>query len=545
MNKSIGTRLLTTFLIIGIHAGSLAWAAPKAPGNLEAPTGGTFRINISQEPATLNPFTATDAYSREVFSYVFDSLMVRDIETLEWVPALAEKMEEAKDGKSITFKLRKDAVFADGTPVTAEDVKFSFDAIMDPAYKATVLRMFYENISGVDIIDPHTVRFNIKTKYFLNTSSAAGLTILPKNFYGDPKKKFNKVIAGSGPYKLEKYDQGKSITLVKNDKWWGFKEPYYKGHYKFDRINLKFIQDDNASLETFKRGDLDMISLSSEQYMQKTSGAPWGTKVFKEQAKNSTPKRTNFMGLNFKNDLFKDRDVRLALTYLYDRETLAKKFYFGLAAPAPGPWYFQSPTANPNTKAVPFDVKKARELLAKAGWVDTDKDGVLNKIIDGKKRDFKFTVLLPNKDAEKYFTFYKEELKKSGIIMNISLIEWNAFTKKVYDQDFEAVAMAWGGVIEGDPKQIWHSDSSKPGGSNFISYKNPKVDALIDKAREELNEKKRRAMMQEIYDLVAKDVPYVFMVNPIYDLYGYSNKVGRPQPTFKYSIGTAMWWALP
>jgi microcin C transport system substrate-binding protein len=545
MKKAVLNRLATTLFIVSVIAGAKAWSAPKPPGKVDAPQGGTFTVSFASEPATLNPYTRSDVASGEVLMYVFEGLMSQDIDTLEYVPALAESMDEAKDGKSITFKLRKDAVFSDGKPVTPEDVKFSFESMMNPDFKAVMRRTFYENIGSVEILDAQTVKFHIKNKYFLNKSTAATMEILPKHFYGDHKKKVNKVALGSGPYLIEKYDQGKAVTLKKNPKWWGSNVAYYKGQFNFDKIVIKFISDDSASLESFKRGDLDFIRLKSEQYVQKTTGSPWGEKVFKEQAKNSSPKGTNFMGLNMKNDLFKDRDVRLALTYLYDRVTLSKKFYFDLAVPATGPWFFQSKDANPNTKAIPFDVKKGRELLTKAGWADSDKDGVLDKMIDGKKRNFKFTMLLPNKDAEKYFTFYKEELKKSGIDMKISLLEWNAFVKKLDEKGFDAVAMSWGGVVEGDPKQIWHSASSATGGSNFVSYSNSKVDALIEKGREELDEKKRTKMFQEVYDLVANDVPYVFMVNPLYDLYAYSNKIQRVRPTYKYSIARETWYAKP
>lgn len=518
-------------------------ADPKPLGNPSAPSGGTQYLNLGAGPSTLNPWVgATDAYSNQVNGYIFDSLISRDLETYEFVPGIAEKWDVAKDGKSITFYMRKDAVFSDGKPVTAEDVKFSFDAIFKPEYKAAMLQSYYENFSGVDVIDPYTVRFNIKTKYFQNLESAGGLNILPKHIYSDASKKINKMSYGSGPYTIEKYDQSKTIILAKNPKWFGWKVPYYQGYYKADKIHFRMIKEDNAVLETLKKGELDFNGLSPEQFYKKTQGAPWGTKVIAKQVENSSPKSTSFIGWNNKSELFKERDVRYAMTLLYNRDELAKKFFFGAAEPATGPWYKQNPSANPATKATPYDPKKAREILTKAGWSDSDKDGILDKMVNGKKMDFRFTLLNPNKDYEKYFTVYREDLKKAGIEMNITNIDWSAFQKKLDDKAFEAIFLVWGGVVDQDPKQIWHSANSKTGGSNFITYKNEKVDGLIDKARQELDDNKRKKMMQEIYALIADDYPYTFLVNMKFSFYAYNSRMKMVVPTYKYGIGSALWW---
>jgi microcin C transport system substrate-binding protein len=530
------------FLILAFQANSFA-QTPKPVGDAKAPSGGTFYQHMAAEPATLNPFAgATDAYTSEVLSNIHESLMVRDIETYQFVPALAERYEVSKDGTVITFYMRKDANFSDGKPVTAEDVKFSFDAIFDPHYKAAVMQPYYENIASVLVVDPHTVKFTIKKKYFKNLDVAAGITVLPKHIYGDKTKKMNKEAIGSGPYVLEKYDQGRSFIYSKNKTWWGSKVPYFAGWYKADKIHARIIRDDNSAIETLKRGEIDFKGLSPEDYFLRTKGEPWGSKVLKRQYENGAPRGTSFIGWNNKHPIFKDREVRLAMTHLYDRELLAKKFFFGAAKPATGPWYQQNVYANPKTQPIPFDAKKAKDILAKAGWSDSDKNGVLDKVIDGKKTEFRFTLLNPKKDYEKYFTVYKEELKKSGIDMSISNIEWNAFQKKLDEKNFDALYLAWTGTVEQDPKQIWHSGSSVKGGSNFITYSNAKVDQLIDKAREELDEKKRKPLWQEIYNLIAEDVPYTFLTNSTASFYGYNSRMGMVKPTYKYSVGTDTWW---
>ncbi|MBC7371552.1 MAG: peptide ABC transporter substrate-binding protein, partial [Bdellovibrionaceae bacterium] len=171
---------------------------------------------------------------------------------------------------------------------------------------------------------------------------------------------------------------------------------------------------------------------------------------------------------------------------------------------------------------------------------------LLDKTVNGKKTSFRFTLIHPNKDNEKYWTMYKEDLKKVGIDMEIKYLEWNSFLKILDEGNFDAVSLAWGGGdITWDPKQIWHSASAVPGGSNFIGYKNPEVDKLIDEARQSLDEKKRKKLLNTVYEKIAADAPYVFMFNDKFEFYANSSKVQIPAETFKYGIGVDYWWMKP
>lgn len=516
-------------------------------GNPNAPQGGTFNFSIGLEPSTLNPITGTDLYNQAVQSYVLDSLMGRDPETHEWLPGLAEKAEISPDGKTFTFWIRKNAKFHDGHPLTAEDVKFSFDVVFDPKYNAAHMRPYFENVDKAEIIDPYTVKFTVKEKYFRNFDTLCSMAILPKHFYGDAEAgiKKNKTIMGSGSYKLEKYDQGQSIVFVRNKEWWGNDLPQHKGQSNFERVRMRFIKDENIVLETLKKGDLDFYDdFKPEAYTVKATGPEWGKTAFKEKVENLSPKDYGYIGWNLERPLFKDREVRHALAMLVNRPEMIHKFRFDMSLPATGPTYQQSDYADPNVKPVPYDPKKAVEILKKAGWTDSDKDGVLDKTVDGKKVDFRFTLYYGNKDTEKYWVMYQGDLKRVGIDMQLQLIEWNAMMKAVDEHNFDAITMRWGsGGIDWDPKQVWHSASAAKGGSNFISYKNPEVDKLIDEARQELDKAKRVKILRKVYAMIAADYPYAFLFNERYVLYAHSNKVKMVKPTYKYTIGDGFWWA--
>jgi peptide/nickel transport system substrate-binding protein/microcin C transport system substrate-binding protein len=523
---------------------------PKTVGNPQAPQGGTLYYNLEGEPTTINPITSTDLYSTYLEAYVLDTLLSRDPDTYEWVPGLAESAEVSPDGKFYTFKLRKGAVWSDGKPIAAEDVKFSFDAIFDDTYNAAHRRPYFENIEKCEILDPLAVRFTAKTKYFATLEQlASGLLILPKHVYGDAKEgvKKNKTIVGSGPYALEKYEQGQRIVLARNKAWWGNSLDFLKGQNNFERIVFRFVKEETVQLEMLKKGEIDyQWRLTPEDYVKKAVGAEWGTKVLKVKTENKAPKSYGYVGWNLRKEMFKDRNVRVALQMLMNRPEMIKKFRYDMSLPATGPWYQQSEYADPSVKAIPFDPKKAGELLAKAGWKDSDGDGVLDKVIDGQKVSLAFTLDHGNKDFEKYLTMYQEDLRKAGVKMEIKLLEWNALIKVMDDQSFDAVSLAWGGgAIDYDPKQIWHSSSAVKGGSNFIGYANKEVDAQIDEARQELDKPRRVKLMRKVYAAIAADAPYAFFFNDKYVLYARSARMGVTKDSFKYDVGPAAWWAKP
>lgn len=552
MQKQTGSKVIVAVLMAmaATATSAIGQAAGDAPktiskvkviGNTKAPQGGTFLYNLKFEPTTLNPITATDGYSWDVRSYICETLMTRNEETYEFEPRLAEKSETSKDGTEFTFTLRQGVQWSDGKPLTIEDVKFSFDLIHDDRYDTAYMRPYYENIEKAEITGPNTIKFKTKGKYFGNFSVVAGLIIVPKHIYGNPEesKKKNKTMLGSGPYILKEYNQGQSIILERNKNWWGNSVPEMQGTYNFQTIRMRFDKEENLVLERLKKGELDFDTLTAEAYSVKTEGPPWGTEVLKKKVTNLAPKSFGFIGWNMANDLFKDKRVRKALAHLMNRDEMNKKFRFGMSLPATGPWYQQSEYANPTVKAIPFDIKKANALLKEAGWADTNKDSVLDKA--GKK--FEFTLFYGSKDTQKYWVMYQEDLKKAGIVMNLQQLEGNALFKSLDEHKFEAVAMAWGaGAIDNNPKQIWHTDSSK-GGSNYFSYSNPEVDKLIETGIAELDKKKRIEIYRKIYAMIADDAPYAFMFNDKFALYAVNKRIGQPKDTFKYGIGTDYWWA--
>lgn len=544
------SQLVTGLVLLSLAAlpASANTAKIKLTGNPKAPQGGNFAMNMPSEPTTLHPLNASDGYSRDVQGYILESLLTRNEDSYDWEPMLAESWKVSDDQMIFTFKIRSGVKWHDGKDVTVEDVKFSFDALFDDRFQTAPLRGFYEGIAKVEIIDAQTLKFTAKDKYYKNFDLAAGLTVIPKHIYDVPKGKgenLNRTLVGTGPYILDKYDRGQRIVLKRNTNWWGNSIPELKGTNNFATISYRFVKEENVEFEMFKKGDLDFMGMTGEMYVKKAVGPEWGKTVEKIKTVNKAPKSFGFIGWNFKNKLFQDVDTRVALTHLMNRRLMIQKFLYDMSIPATGPNHQLSEYASQKVKPIEFDPKAAAALLKKAGWSDTDKNGILDRVIDGQKREFRFQLLTANPDSLKYFTIYKEDLRKAGVDMDVKQVEWNAFVKLLDERKFDALALAWGGgSVDWEPKQIWHSSSMSGNGSNFISYKNEKVDKLIDEARLIMDKNKRIAKIKQIYELIAADAPYTFMFNTKYTLYGVSKKVGRPKDTYNFGIASGYWWKV-
>lgn len=519
-------------------------------GKPDAPVKGVLQRNIQSEPENFSPLSSQEGYARDAYEYVVQGLLRQNPDTYLYEPEIAESYEVSKDFLTYTFKLDKNAKFFDGKPITSEDVKFSVEAVKDPAYNASHRMVYYDDVESVTTPDPHTVVFKMKKKYFktLQVIGTNGYTpILPKHIYGDPKKKFpDHPIYGSGPYKVEQYNRGKNLMLVRDPNFWAKDKPGQDAFAKFERVNIRFIKDPNLQIEMAKKLQLDFVEpVSAENFEKKAVGDPFGTTIKKMQVENQRPKNYGFVAWNNKDPKFADKETRTALSHLLNRKSLIEKFAFNKSVEGRGPVYYTSQFMPKDVKPVDYNPEKAKKLLAKAGWTDKDKNGILERTVDGKQMEFKFALLLPNRDVEKYFTLYKEDLKKAGIEMNITLIEWNTFSRLLEEQKFEAVTLSWGGgAVEDDLKQIWHSEAARMGGSNFVSYANKDVDKWIDQAREEMDAKKRTVLWQKVVRQIAEDQPYTFFFNPKYDLFLVHSKVGFDKPTYKYYWSTLYWYPL-
>jgi peptide/nickel transport system substrate-binding protein len=492
--------------------------------------GGTIYLQESTNPKVLNPLLVTDVDYADIIPWIYSSLMQKDDETNEYSYLLAEKLDVSKDHKVLTYTLRKDAVWDDGTPVTADDAEYTFNTMMDPKVEAASLRAYFDGFK-FEKIDQHSFRFNVaspnvNTIDFVNDSFAI---IQKKQFANVPDFNKGKGIiepVGNGPYKVKSFSRDQRLELERNPTWWGYKIPENKNQFNFDTLYFRIIPDAALAYEKLLKGDLDILSMTSDIFGNKVRGidkdkfgkdASTDKAVWAAHIKTEAPAPWSYIGWNNKRDIFASKKTRQALAHLINYDEIINKVYYGEAIRCISPFGSLTPNTAPNQKEKIFDfnVSKGIATLEADGWSDMDHTSTLSKMINGKKVKFEFTLRYNSENTmrAKMAQMIKETFKKAGITVNVQALEFNALLDVMDNRDFDAVIMGWGnGMLHSDSKQLWHSKSWLNKGSNYIGYSNPDVDALIEKANAELSGAKHFKITQKIGALIYDDQPYAFLV---------------------------------
>jgi len=513
--------------------------AASTPG--KPVTGDWLVMHSLSDPEQLNPLTSNDSASSDVLGLIFEGLLSRDPRTLAFKPVIAEaRPEVSQDHLSYMFKIRKDAHFQDGRPVTGADVLFSVKAIKCPFVNAPFLRVYFNSLIDAELIDPYTIRFLTKEPYFLNESVLGGITVLPRHYYDpenllarvsvrqlaqDPQKlppevkqfgeQFNRNYSrnpmGTGPFRFASWKTGREVELIRDEKYWGRGKPGIDQVY-VDRLKFRIINNADAALIRLKSGSLDFIEgLQPVQYVRGT-----GSQRFKQEFQTYEYYAPTYTYIGWNNDhpIFRDKRVRQAMTYLTDRRQIVKSVLFGLGEVVDSHIYLFRPEYDKTLVSYPFDPRKAVELLNQAGWRDSDGDGILDKEIDGKRTPLRFEIKVNSGNAvrKSVALVLLDELKKHGIAASVRELDWTIFLNDVKNHNFDAVVLGWAmTVTEPDAYQVWHSSQAENKGSNAISYKNSRVDEILESYRREFDPQKRIEMYKEFQQILNEEQPYTFL----------------------------------
>jgi len=468
---------------------------------------------------TLTPILSSDTYATQVQQRVLDTLITRDPETLKWLPLVAESWQISDDGLTIRFKIRPGVVFADGEPLTAEDVAFTHRMVMDERVAGPRWRAFFSRIREVTVEGNDAV-FHYEEPYFGSFELAGTMPILAEHFYApyldsvETAEEFNRstgLLFGSGPYRLQdpkSWTPDQTVELVRNDRYWGPVQG------PFNRIVYKVIQNDAALLTEFRNGDIDIYRARPLDYRELKSD-PEVEKHARSleyyDARGGYVYVAWNQKLNGEPTRFADKRVRQAMTYLTDRQRIADEVMLGYAKPANGPFNPQGEQINPDVETREFNVEKARELLAEAGYLDRDGDGVL-EAEDGEPFEFTFSYPSGSDDFKRIVLLLKDLYVRAGIILNPEPTDWPLMLKALDDKTFEAISLGWTSGFEIDLYQFFHSDQTQPGGDNFMSYESPEMDALIDEARQSMDKDLRMQLWRQAHELLWEDQPYTFLL---------------------------------
>lgn len=531
----------------------ISCGGPKEPAVKPIPEF-SLKVRMNPEPQGLNAITVNDQNKTIILSYISYAPVAVDLEKLEWVPLLAKEMpvlENLPDGKQkVTLEIREEATWDNGEPITAEDALFSLKLAKLPTLKQNIVRGYFRDVEDfiIDSLNPKKYSVIFAEPYMLSATIAGDVNIFPRYVY-DPQgmlnsvsikqlytegenfvadstitafsqqfsdEKFNReTIVGCGPYELVSWESGARVTLKRKKNWWGDNVKSDLHFFKAypSTLIFEFIQDETAAVSALKSGEIDiMYSIDPMTFVEDLPKS----ESFTSQFNTYTPNLLGYesVGINMQRELLKEVEVRQALGYLADVDRILNSVYYGLGqrihtyVPAS-----KTDWINTDLKPFTFDIQKAKDLLASAGWTDTDGNGIVDKKINERKKELKLELAYNNGNVrrEKIALFYAEDLMKAGIKAEIKAYDIAVLVDKLKKHDFDIYIGGFiQSVIENDPYQLWHTESAK-GGTNFPGFGDAASDSLINAYRSESDVNKRITMLKELQRMIHEQVPVIFL----------------------------------
>lgn len=541
--------------------------------NPQAPKGGTLTLHAIGAYDTFNPFVVK-GNSPSGIGLIYDQLTTRsDDEAFTQYGLLAERFAIGEKRDWVTFYLNSKARFSDGEPVTAQDVAFTYDLLTQegkPFYRA-----YYADVAEYEIEDEHTITFRFARSNPELALILGQLSILPKHFWDG--RDFNAALTepppGSGPYRIGKFDLGKSITYERDPDYWGAELPVNVGHYNFDRVSYTYFLDHDVAVEAFKSQTYD--------FRDEHSSINWATeydfpalkegRATKEEVPHIRPQGMQGFVFNTRQEVFADPLVREALGYAFDFEwsnanlfygayTRSQSFFSNSELGSEGlpseaelqlleplrdqlpPQVFTTEYQAPTTRggSLRDNLRKALQLLRRAGWMFRD-----GKLINADGKQLAFEVLLVDQGFVRIVNPMAQNLKRIGVEVSIKVNELTQYINRLNNFDFDMVV---GKFPQSDSpgneqRDFWGSDKADQLGSrNLAGVRDPAVDALIDKvifaeSREDLTTACRaldRALLWGHYVIPQYHIDR--------DRIAYWDNLERPEITPKNGVNILTWW---
>jgi peptide/nickel transport system substrate-binding protein/microcin C transport system substrate-binding protein len=579
-----------------------AFGQPKYPRgfdhfgyvNADAPKGGTINLRNPDRRSSFdkfNPFTVKGNAPAGMAIFMFESLTVLSGDELQTMYGLlAEDIAVAPDKSSISFRLNPKARFSNGDPVTAADVKYSFES-QSGKYAAPGLQASLVGVARLVVIDDRTVRFELKDRTTDMLFTVGGLTVFSRKWALTPDgapKRFDEIVSEcpitSGPYTIAKADSGRRLEFRRNPAYWAANEGVRRGMFNWDRVVYRYYQDQAVAREAFKAGEFDIYKeYGGRSWVRQHKGPKWDDgRIKKDLFETSVGQGLQAYILNLRRPIFQDIRVREALDYTYDFDTVNRLKLFkraesqfnnsefaaqGLPSPGElkllepfrdelppevfGPPY-RAPTTGRDPKRLRQNLLKARALLAEAGW-KLAPDG---KLRNAKGEAFEFEYLNPGEGGR--LSDWQANLEKLGITLKERNVDFALYRRRLEEYDFDVVTIAGGDFTLPDATGLMTVFGSKAadekGNNNFRGVKSPAADHLLKVMAE-------ARTLDELRD-AARALDRVIMWNhwQVPDLYAsdekasYWNKFGMParRPLF-FTIDTASgflawpletWWIL-
>ncbi len=544
-----------------------------------APKGGTMKFSAIGTYDTLNPFVVKGVPAAGI-DQIFDTLTVasQDEPGSEY-GLVADSIDLAADKLSVLYTLRKEARFHDGTPMTPDDVMWTFNTLREKGHP--MYRSYYGDVTDIAREGERGIRFRFKSAENRELPQILGeMPVLSKAYWAgrDFTKTTLDPALGSGPYKVDALDPGRSITYKRVADYWGADLPVNKGRYNVDTIRYDYYRDGTIALEAFKAGQYDIrIENAAKNWATGyDSPALRAGLIKKEMIPNQLPSGMQGFGYNLRRPLFQDPRVRQALAYAFDFEWSNKNLFYGAYTRTRS--YFDNSelaaTGLPQGEElkilekfrgkIPDDVftkeynppkydgsgnirdglREALKLLRAAGW------GFKNeKLVNDKTgQPFEFEILLVQPEFERIVLPFVDNLRRMGITARVRTIDTSQYEKRMETFDYDMAVVSFGASLSpgNEQREYWGSKAADEEGSrNVLGIKSPVIDELI----EELIKSPDRASLVAHIRALDRVLQYGYYVIPNYHLsafrVAYWDKFRRPKLSPKYGIGLDTWWVDP
>ncbi|WP_416145233.1 ABC transporter substrate-binding protein [Planococcus koreensis] len=499
--------------------GSSGEGEPAAEG--EPQKGGKISIPIVADP-TFNPWHPNAYAESNVINRVLFSGLTQTGEDLQPIPDLAEDWETSEDELEWTFNLRDDVLWHDGEQFTADDVAFTFNEIVLNEELGSNNTSYFQKLKEVQVVDDYTVKFMLESPVAaLPAYLSFNTEIIPQHIFEgqDPWEltSFNKENpVGTGAFKLKSYTSGQNVVLERND-------DFYGDIALLDEVEYKVLADANTHVAQLLSGELSIFALDDLAAIDRIESAENVTIEARE-----TP-RFFWIIANQEVEKYQDVRVRQAILHSIDRQNIIDTVLKGYAtiadagiAPALKDYYTDDVTR------YDYDPERAKELLAEAGWEDTDGDGIVDK--DGEPFTIDFEIGIQG-DLEAISQMVQQYLVKTGFDVNLNAMEWNSMIQEVVvNRDYEMSLNWWRYPADPDLSAYMHSNSIA--GNNITAYQNPELDALLDAGAQTSDVEERKEIYIEAQKFMAEELPYIFLWYPQEAQVRASNLKGVPDLAF-------------
>lgn len=538
--------LLAASLLAGCGRRESEPPPSPGPGTQTPRRGGTATVALTAEPGGLNEYTTPGTQvTAEILSVVFLHLFQEQPDFAEhpptFAPELAKSSEWSADHKSLTLHLREDALWSDGVPITAEDVRWTWQAQIDPtvAWDSAFMK---REIRDVEVVDAHTVRFHFSRAYLKQMVDVNEGVILPKHAWEKlPFAKwresadwFKQNAVYSGPFAISSWKSQQEIVLRRNDRYFEKDRPY------LDQIVLRITQDAGSALLQLLNGEADFMQQVAP------SQAP---QIKSDPDLNLISYWSNlyvFVAWNNDDPLFADRDVRHALTMAIDRQAIVDTILGSYGRISVSPIISSTWGHDRTLKPFPYDPAGARRILEAKGWKDSDGDGVLDR--NGKPFAFELTSNTTNQQRNDAAVMIQQQLSKVGIRATPRVLEFNTLVEQ--GNKAQISAMIFGMTLDTslDLTGNFHSRQI-PGpsaeGSNFERYRNPEVDRLMDEIAAVADPQSAKPLLDQLQQILYRDQPITLLwesqrLSPV------SKRLHGVQPNALRSFFNLKdWWVEP